>query len=49
MIVDLKEISLNTAIHDGALYVVEQIPGLVEYEDVTPILRTGNIHTYLDL
>ena len=41
MILDLRKIELERTIHDGALWVVEQIPGLVEYGDTTPILRTG--------
>lgn len=41
MIVDLKRIELGKAVHDGALYVVEQIPTLVKYGDQTPILRAG--------
>ncbi|KAH3863783.1 phospholipase B-like 1 [Dreissena polymorpha] len=46
MIVDLKQIELQKAIHDDALWVVEQIPGLVEYADTTPILRTGYWPSY---
>jgi len=41
MIVDLSRVHLGRVVEDGALWVVEQIPGLVEYADTTPILRTG--------
>lgn len=41
MVIDLKKIHLKSAIDDGALWVVEQIPSLVEAGDMTPILRTG--------
>lgn len=41
MVLDLKQISLTKFIYDEALFVVEQIPELVMYEDVTQILRTG--------
>ena len=41
MILDLRKIELERTIHDSALWVVEQIPGHVEYGDTTPILRTG--------
>lgn len=41
MVIDLKKIHLKSAIEDGALWVVEQIPSLVEAGDMTPILRTG--------
>ncbi|XP_060582693.1 phospholipase-B 81-like, partial [Ruditapes philippinarum] len=46
MILDLRKIDLERNIHDGALWVVEQIPGLVEYGDTTPILRTGYWPSY---
>lgn len=42
MVIDLKKIHLKSAIEDDALWVVEQIPSLVEADDVTPILRTGS-------
>ena len=41
MIIDLKKIELDKTIGDGALWVVEQIPGLVQGADQTPILREG--------
>ena len=41
MVLDLKKIKIKKSIEDGALYVVEQIPGLVEYGDQTHILRAG--------
>lgn len=43
MVIDLKKIHLKSAIEDDALWVVEQIPSLVEADDVTPILRTGSL------
>lgn len=46
MILDLKKIELTRNIHDDALWVVEQIPGLVESGDTTPILRTGYWPSY---
>ncbi|ESO88915.1 hypothetical protein LOTGIDRAFT_205711 [Lottia gigantea] len=46
MIVDLKNIHLNKAIEDNALWIIEQIPGLVSSTDVTPILRTGYWPSY---
>lgn len=46
MIVDMKLINLNVSIKDGALWVVEQIPGLVEYGDLTNVLRTGYWPSY---
>lgn len=47
MVLDLKQIDLQKNIHDDALWVVEQIPGLVEYSDTTPILRTGTLFLLL--
>ena len=41
MILDLNKIKLNKSIDDGALSVVEQIPGLVEWADQTHKLRLG--------
>lgn len=41
MVIDLKKIDLKKGVRDGAFYVVEQIPGLVEYSDQTHILREG--------
>ncbi|XP_053393318.1 phospholipase-B 81-like [Mercenaria mercenaria] len=46
MILDLRKIELEKTIHDDALWIVEQIPGLVEYGDATPILRTGYWPSY---
>lgn len=46
MVIDLKKIHLKSAIEDGALWVVEQIPSLVEAGDMTPILRTGYWPSY---
>ena len=39
MVVDLSRVSLGNWVADGALTVVEQIPGLVEYSDQTQALR----------
>jgi len=46
MVIDLKRIHLGVSIDDGALWVVEQIPGLVEGADQTQILRTGYWPSY---
>ena len=46
MIIDLKKIELEVDIHDNALWVVEQIPGLVQYGDVTETLRKGLISSH---
>ena len=43
MILDLNKIKLNKSIDDGALSVVEQIPGLVEWADQTHKLRLGKL------
>ena len=42
---DLKQIQLNYTINDNALWVVKQIPGLVDYGDMTPLLREGKIYS----
>ena len=41
MILDLNKVKLNESIEDGALSVVEQIPGLVAWGDQTHKLRLG--------
>lgn len=41
MVVDRSRVKLGHSIEDGALTVVEQIPGLVEYSDQTQALRRG--------
>ncbi|CAE1176247.1 Phospholipase-B 81,Phospholipase B-like 1,Phospholipase B [Acanthosepion pharaonis] len=46
MILDLRKIKLNSDIEDNALWVVEQIPGLVKSADVSEILRTGYWPSY---
>lgn len=46
MVLDTNQIELNTVIHDDALWVIEQIPGLVMAADQTPILRTGMYNLY---
>lgn len=42
MVVDRSKVKLSSSIDDGALTVVEQIPGLVEYSDQTQALRRGS-------
>lgn len=42
MVLDRSKVKLGHSIDDGALTVVEQIPGLVEYSDQTQALRRGN-------
>nr|XP_029132146.1 phospholipase B-like 1 isoform X2 [Labrus bergylta] len=39
MVLDRSKVKLGVSVADGALTVVEQIPGLVEYSDQTPALR----------
>ncbi|KXJ12240.1 Phospholipase B [Exaiptasia diaphana] len=46
MILDLKRVELNKTLHDGALWVVEQIPTYVESGDQTSILRYGYWPSY---
>lgn len=45
MVLDRSKVKLNHSVDDGALTVVEQIPGLVEYSDQTQALRRGNSKT----
>lgn len=42
MVLDLKKVKLQRSLDEGALYIVEQIPTLVEYSDQTNVLRKGN-------
>lgn len=42
MVLDRSKVKLGHSVDDGALTVVEQIPGLVEYSDQTQALRMGN-------
>lgn len=42
MVLDLKKVKLQKSLDDGALYIIEQIPTLVEYSDQTSVLRKGN-------
>lgn len=42
MVLDLKKVKLQKSLDEGALYIVEQIPTLVEYSDQTNVLRKGN-------
>ncbi|KAL4658050.1 phospholipase B-like 1 [Arapaima gigas] len=46
MVVDLKKISLGKSVDDGALTIVEQIPGFVQYSDQTQALRRGYWPSY---
>nr|XP_039262472.1 phospholipase B-like 1 [Styela clava]XP_039262473.1 phospholipase B-like 1 [Styela clava] len=46
MVVDLKKFTPEIGFEDGALYVVEQIPGFVESHDQTNILREGYWASY---
>uniref|UniRef100_A0A8C7W5M9 Phospholipase B-like n=1 Tax=Oncorhynchus mykiss TaxID=8022 RepID=A0A8C7W5M9_ONCMY len=46
MIVDMRKVTLGHSIEDGALTVVEQIPGLVEFSDQTRALRRGYWSSY---
>uniref|UniRef100_A0A8C7P9P8 Phospholipase B-like n=1 Tax=Oncorhynchus mykiss TaxID=8022 RepID=A0A8C7P9P8_ONCMY len=46
MIVDMRKVTLGHSIEDGALTVVEQIPGLVEFSDQTQTLRRGYWPSY---
>ncbi|KAJ8254352.1 hypothetical protein COCON_G00209640 [Conger conger] len=46
MVVDMSRVSLGNWVADGALTVVEQIPGLVEYSDQTQALRRGYWPSY---
>lgn len=42
MVLDRSKVQLGRSLDDGALTVVEQIPGLVEYSDQTQALRRGD-------
>lgn len=42
MVLDRSKVKLGHSVADGALTVVEQIPGLVEYSDQTQALRRGS-------
>ncbi|XP_037611856.1 phospholipase B-like 1 isoform X1 [Sebastes umbrosus] len=46
MVVDLSKVSLGHSIRDGALTVVEQIPGKVMHSDQTQALRRGYWPSY---
>ena len=41
MVIDLNKVILGVSLEDDALWIVEQIPGLVIGDDQTPILRAG--------
>ena len=46
-VLDLKKIDLtNRKIEEGALYVLEQIPGAVQYDDLTDVLKKGYWPSY---
>uniref|UniRef100_A0A8B9U2V8 Phospholipase B-like n=1 Tax=Anas zonorhyncha TaxID=75864 RepID=A0A8B9U2V8_9AVES len=46
MVLDLKKVKLQKSLDEGALYIVEQIPTLVEYSDQTNVLRKGYWPSY---
>ncbi|GFO31459.1 phospholipase b-like 1 [Plakobranchus ocellatus] len=46
MIIDLSKIDINEGIREGALWVTEQIPGLVLANDETQLLREGYFPSY---
>ncbi|XP_067030822.1 phospholipase B-like 1 isoform X2 [Acropora muricata] len=46
MLLDLKKVELKNTLHNGALWIVEQIPGLVVSSDQTEILRAGYWPSY---
>ncbi|EFA81154.1 phospholipase B-like protein [Heterostelium album PN500] len=46
MITDYNKFVKGVRVRDGTLYVLEQIPGYIEYADVTNILRTGYWPSY---
>ncbi len=47
MVLDLKKIDTDIKkIEDGALFIVEQLPGSCDYEDVTQILKKGYWPSY---
>lgn len=46
MVVDVSKVALGSFISDGALTIVEQIPGLVEHSDQTQALRLGYWPSY---
>lgn len=46
MVVDVSKVHLGSSLEDGALTVVEQIPGLVEHSDQTQALRRGYWPSY---
>lgn len=51
MVVDLSRVSLGHSIRNGALTIVEQIPGKVMHSDQTEALRRGTKQrpTYLSV
>uniref|UniRef100_A0A8C0HEV1 Phospholipase B-like n=1 Tax=Chelonoidis abingdonii TaxID=106734 RepID=A0A8C0HEV1_CHEAB len=46
MVLDMKKVKLQESLDDGALYIIEQIPTLVEYSDQTSVLRRGYWPSY---
>ncbi|KAK5574496.1 hypothetical protein RB653_009749 [Dictyostelium firmibasis] len=46
MIVDYNKFVPGVKVRDGTLFVLEQIPGYIEYADVTNVLRTGYWPSY---
>lgn len=48
MVVDLNKVTLGRKIEEGALTVVEQIPGLVVSSDQTQALRQGDSRPFFN-
>lgn len=46
MVLDTNKIKLKRTLEDGTLYIIEQIPTLVEYSDQTNVLRKGYWPSY---
>ncbi|KAF7248903.1 Phospholipase B [Varanus komodoensis] len=46
MVLDTNKVKLQRSLDEGTLYVIEQIPKLVEYSDQTNILRKGYWPSY---
>ncbi|EFA82802.1 phospholipase B-like protein [Heterostelium album PN500] len=46
IVFDYRNFTPNISLEDGALYILEQIPGFCQYEDQTKILRDGYWPSY---
>eukprot|EP01133_Synstelium_polycarpum_P006702 gene6702-7795_t len=46
IVVDYNKFEANVAARDGLVYVLEQLPGYIEFDDVTPIVRAGYWPSY---